>query len=72
MTKVIIHSDSSLDSFYERALEYLLAKYHGHSSNQAEPENSEVGEMAYYEAMARQAADDAEIPSDIPIGKMVI
>jgi len=70
---VIIISGGSLDSFYEQTLQYLRGKYHSYpSSLLGTPiSESEKDDISYRDAMARQSANEASIPSDVPIGKLV-
>jgi hypothetical protein len=74
MTKVIIISGGSLDSYYEQVQQYLHAKYHTYPSSML-PLNisdSERAQQGYYDAMARYTAAEANIENNIPLGKMVV
>jgi len=72
MTKVIIISGSSLESFYEQTLQDLRAKYHTYPTL-ALPNltANEKAAISYRDAMARHTARGAQISSNIPIGKLV-
>jgi len=73
MTRVIIISGKSLDSFYEQQLQYLHDKYHNYPTNlSGNPiSDSEHARMAYYDTTARHASKGLNIPGDIKIGKTV-
>ena len=72
MTKVIIMSGGSLDSFYEQTLQYLHDKYHTYPSSLLgiPISEAEAAEISYNDAMARQTASEATM-SNVPIGKRV-
>lgn len=74
MTKVIIIQGGSLESYYEQTMDYLHAKYHTYPSNLLDlPCSAEdASKMGYYEKLARNIADEAEIDGRVPIGKLVI
>ena len=75
MTKVIIISGGSLDSYYEQVQQYLHAKYHTYPTNLLPLNISEAerAEQSHYDAMARHTASEAEgFVSDVPIGKLVV
>ena len=74
MTKVIIVSGGSLDSFYEQTVQYLHDKYHTYPSSLLgiPVSESEAAEISYYDAMGRHAARSAGNPDGRPIGKLVV
>jgi len=74
MTKVIIISGGSLDSFYEQTLQYLHDKYHTYPTSLTgiPVSEEEAAEISYHDSMARHSAGEASIPADIPIGKLVV
>ena len=74
MTHVIIISGGSLETYYEQTMDYLHAKYHTYPSNLPDlPVDPDVmSEMGYYEKLARNIADEADIDGSIPLGKLVI
>ena len=74
MTKVIIISGGNLDSYYEQVQQYLHAKYHTYPTSLL-PLNiseSERAQQGYYDAMARHTAAEANLSSNIPLGKLVV
>jgi hypothetical protein len=73
MTKVIIISGSSLDSFYEQQLQYLHDKYHNYpTSLSGNPvPKAEAARQSYYDTTARHASKGLNISGDIQIGKTV-
>ena len=73
MTKVIIISGGSLDSFYEQTLIYLHDKYHSYPASLLgiPVSEAEASEISYNDAMARHAAREARISDYIPLGKRV-
>lgn len=73
MVKVIIYQDESLESYYERTMDYLHAKYHSYpSSLPTYPLDEEIiEEMEYYQCMANDSADSDRKDKDIPLGKQV-
>ena len=58
MTKVIIHSNSSLDSFYEQVIEDLHRRYHTYPSSLAgiEPTAQEKSDISFADGQARRIA----------------
>jgi len=77
MTKVIIIQGGNLDSYYERTMEMLRLKYHTYPEPAYRKELPTLTEsmridMGYYEEMARQAAIEANIDPNTPIGKLVV
>ena len=74
MTKVIIMSGSSLDSFYEQTLQYLHDKYHTYPTSLLgiPVSDSEAAEIGYNDAMGRQIASEARHRDEIPLGKRVV
>jgi hypothetical protein len=73
MTKVIIISDSSLDSFYEQQLQYLHDKYHNYpTSLSGNPiSDAEAARISYYDSTARHASRGLKISGDVKLGKTV-
>ena len=65
MAKVIIYSDSTLDSFYEKTLQYLHDKYHVHPSNLSNQPFSpaEREALSYNDSMGRDLARHARSSS---------
>ncbi len=74
MTKVIIISGGSLDSFYDQTLQHLHDKYHSYpSSLSGEPLSAtETARITYYDAMARHAAQGANTNQRVPLGKRIV
>lgn len=74
MTKVIIIQGGSLESYYEQTMDYLHAKYHTYPSNLLDTyaSSEDTSRMGYYEKLARNIADEAELDASVPLGKLVI
>jgi hypothetical protein len=58
MTKVVIYSNTNLESFYEQTLQYLHEKYHTHPTmlNYGELTAKEAANISYHDAEGRAAA----------------
>jgi hypothetical protein len=62
MTKVIILSDETLDTFYERTQQYFHQKFHtcpSSLSGRPVPEE-EAAQLSYYEALAQGLAEKSK------------
>lgn len=61
MTKVVIYSNTNLESFYEQTLEYLNEKYHSHPTmlNYGPLDAQEAARISYYDGMGRDTARHA-------------
>lgn len=91
MTKVLIYSNTNLESFYEQTLQYLHEKYHSHPTmlDNSPLSAEEAARISYYDGLGRDTVQHAirshrssyydrnsnqeywDIPTDMPIGKMV-
>ena len=73
MTKVIIISGGSLDSYYDQVQQYLHAKYHTYPTNLLPLNISEAerAQQSHFDALARSSAAEANVNGDVPIGKQV-
>jgi len=74
MSKVIIIHDDSLENYYERTMDYLHNKYHNYPSNLPKtPLSAEAqSRQSFNTAMGRNAAANADIDPDVPLGKQVL
>ena len=74
MAKVIIYSNSSVDTFYEQTQQYLIDKYHTYPSSLLgiPVSEAEAASISYYDAMGRHVAREARSASNTPIGKLVV
>jgi len=74
MTKVIVISGGNLDSYYEQVQQYLNAKYHTYPTNllPLKISESERCQQGYYDAMARNTANEINSSSDFQLGKLVV
>lgn len=74
MTKVIIMSGGSLDSFYEQTIQYLHDKYHTYPSSLLgiPVSEAEASEISYHDAMGRHVARESHNTGGRPIGKLVV
>lgn len=74
MTHVLVISGSNLDSYYEQTMDYIFAKYHTYPTS-LDPQvidPTTMGEIKYYEKLARDIAEEAQIECAIHIGKHVV
>jgi len=61
MTKVVIYSNTNLESFYEQTLQYLHEKYHTHPTmlNYGPLTPEEAARISYYDGLGRATAKHA-------------
>ena len=61
MTKVVIYSNTNLESFYEQTLQYLHEKYHTHPTmlNYGPLTTEEAARISYYDGLGRDTANHA-------------
>jgi hypothetical protein len=61
MTKVVIYSNTNLESFYEQTLQYLHEKYHTHPTmlNYGPLNADEAARISYYDGLGRDTARHA-------------
>jgi len=69
MTKVIIIPDEDLDTFYERTMQYLHAKYHTYPSTLTGPQITNLSENVT--AILNYTSNQNYTQHNIPIGKFV-
>ncbi len=74
MTKVLIIQGSSLESYYDKTMDYLNTKYHSYPSKllnlPTSPENS--NRMGNYDKLAQNIAAEADFDASVPLGKLVM
>jgi len=74
MTKVIIIQGNDLESYYQRTMDILHAKYHTYPSTDNETIIPPVEESlnGHYENLAGNRSDNLEYDGSVPLGKLVI
>ena len=73
MTKVIIISKGTLDSFYEQTLQYIGDKYHNYPTCLGSKSGSanEYARISHHDSAARAHTNDINIPGNVNLGKTV-
>jgi hypothetical protein len=70
----VIRPGNTLESRYDRVMDYLCTKYHSHAPSPPDVHVDErmISEMGYYARMAQDMADQNQFAQDVPLGKLVI